>query len=228
MVRPLRHVVPEYPHHIRHRGVRKDVIFHEDSDYLVYIRSLREACLEFIVKIWAYALMTNHVHLIAVPKDDKGISRALHKAHTTYAEYFNGKYGFVGHVWQSRPHMSVMDDRHAKNAIRYVERNPVRAGIVRRAEDYLWSSAAAHCGLRDDLLLSPNPYANEITDWSAWLEVDQAEEELREIRLHLSTGRPWCTPELLLQLEAITGQNLRPRKPGRPKKNIADDRKRLF
>ena len=83
MVRPLRHVVPEYPHHIRHRGVRKDVIFHEDSDYLVYIRALRDACLEFIVKIWAYALMTNHLHLIAVPNDDKSISRALQKTHTS-------------------------------------------------------------------------------------------------------------------------------------------------
>src|SRR5436190_3817011 len=123
MVRPLRHVVPQLPHHIRHRGVRKDIIFHEDSDYLVYIRNLKNACVEFFVKIWAYALMTNHVHLIAVPESETSISRALQKAHTTYAEYFNGKYGFVGHVWQSRPDMSVMDDIYARNAIRYVERN---------------------------------------------------------------------------------------------------------
>jgi putative transposase len=180
-----------------------------------------------MVKIWAYALMTNHVHLIAVPEGDKSISTALQKAHTTYAKYFNGKYGFVGHVWQSRPDMSVMDDRYAKNAIRYVERNPVRAGIVQRAEDYLWSSAAAHCGLREDLLLSPNPYTSEIANWSAWLKIDEAEEELREIRRHLSTGKPWCRPELLIELEAITGQNLHPRKPGRPKKNNINA-KRLF
>jgi REP-associated tyrosine transposase len=220
MVRPLRHVVPEFPHHIRHRGVRKDAIFHEDSDYLVYIRSLRNACLEFLVKIWAYALMTNHVHLIAVPEEKTSISRALQKAHTTYAEYFNGKYGFVGHVLQNRPDMSLMDDTYARNAIRYVERNPVRAGLVQRAEDYLWSSAAAHCGSRDDLLLSPNPYASEISNWSAWLMIDQTNEELLEIRRHLSTGRPWCTPEMLVQLEAMTGRSLRPGRPGRPKKVI--------
>jgi putative transposase len=228
MVRPLRQVFPELPHHIRQRGVRKNAVFHEDADYLLYLRTLRDACIEFVVKIWAYVLMTNHVHLIAVPKEEESISNALQKAHTTYSTYFNEKYGYVGHVWQSRPKMSVMDDAYAKNAIRYVERNPVRAGMVRQAEEYLWSSAAAHCGLRDDSLISPNPYTEEITDWSAWLATDQPEQELLEIRRHLSTGRPWCTPETLLQLETTTGLNLHPGKPGRPKKNAVSDTTKLF
>jgi putative transposase len=228
MVRPLRQVFPELPHHVRQRGVRKNATFHEDSDYLLYIRTLRDACIEFVVQIWAYVLMTNHVHLIAVPKEEDSISNALQKAHTAYATYFNQKYGFVGHLWQSRPKMSVMDDNYAKNAIRYVERNPVRAGMVKRAEEYLWSSAAAHCGLRGDPLLSPNPYAEEMTDWSAWLAIDQSEEELLEIRRHLSTGRPWCAPEMLVQLETMTGRSLRMRKPGRPKKSSLDDTNKLF
>jgi len=220
MVRPLRQVIPEFPHHVRQRGVRKNATFHEDSDYLLYIRSLRDACIEFVVKIWAYVLMTNHVHLIAVPKKEESISKALQKAHTTYSTYFNQKYGFVGHLWQSRPQMSVMDDTYTRNAIRYVERNPVRAGMVGRAEEYLWSSAAAHCGLREDLLLSPNPYTEEITDWSAWLAIDHAEKELLEIRRNLASSTPWCSPEILRQLETMTGRSLRPGKPGRPKKGI--------
>jgi len=162
--------------------------------------------------------MTNHVHLIAVPDNEKSISRALHDAHTKYSLYFNGKYGFVGHAWQGRPDMCVMDEEHMWNAIRYVERNPVRAGLVGRAEDYLWSSAAAHCGLRDDLLLSKDLPQNSIEDWSAWLEIDHTEDEKRLIRQHTSTGRPWCTPEFLLQLEKITGRDLHLRKRGRPKK----------
>jgi putative transposase len=228
MVRPLRRIVPQFPHHVRQRGVRKDATFHEDSDFLVYLRSLRDACLQWAVRIWAYALMTNHVHLIAVPPDEKALSRALQVAHTEYSTYFNAKYRLVGHMWQSRPAMCVMDDSHAKNAMRYVERNPVRAGIVGRAEDYLWSSAATHCGLRDDLLVSPNPYTEEISDWSKWLEIPEGEEDVRTIRRHLSTGRPWCTPEMLLQLEAITGRTLGPGKPGRPKKNLRDDSNKLF
>jgi len=115
--------------------------------------------------------------------------------------------------------MSAMDESHMWNAIRYVERNPVRAGMVKRAEDYLWSSAAAHCGLRSDELLSHDfPPPGVIDDWSKWLAVDQSAEEQRAIRRHTSTGRPWCTPELLIQLEKLTGRDLQLRKPGRPRK----------
>jgi len=220
MTRPVRFVAPHYAHHVRQRGVRKDPVFHEDSDYLVYIRALKEACSEHFVKICAYCLMTNHVHLIAIPTVEDGISKALHDAHTDYSMYFNRKYGLVGHVWQGRPNISVMDENYMWNAIRYVERNPVRAGMVKRAEDYLWSSAAAHCGLRDDILLcSDFPPGGVIVNWPEWLKIDHTEQETRTIREHLSASRPWCSPEVLLQLEALTGRNLHLRKPGRPKKN---------
>jgi len=112
-----------------------------------------------------------------------------------------------------------MDDAHMWNGIRYVELNPVRAGMVKRAEDYLWSSAAAHCGLRGDTLLADDfPPSGVIDDWTKWLELDQSAEEQRFIRRHTSTGRPWCTPELLVQLEKLTGRDLKLRKPGRPRK----------
>jgi len=163
--------------------------------------------------------MTKHVQLTAVPDPERSISKALHDAHTEYSTYFNAKYGFVGHVWQGRPDMSLMDEAYMWNAVRYVERNPVRAGIVHRAEEYLWSSAAAHCGLRDDSLLSQDfPPPGTIDDWAKWLMIDHSEEDKRTIRTHLSTGRPWCTPEVLEQLERISGLKLRPRQPGRPKK----------
>ena len=219
MPRPPRCVVPHYAHHVRQRGVRRDPVFHDDSDCLVYIRVLEQASTEHGVDIWAYTLMTNHIHLVAIPEDEKGISKTLHDAHTDYSTYFNRKYGLVGHVWQGRPNICVMDESHMWNTVRYVERNPVRARLVERAEDYLWSSAAAHCGLRDDVLLSDNfPPPGIIDDWSEWLKIDQTEEEMRAIRRHTSTGRPWGTPEFLVRLEAIMGRNLHPRPPGRPKK----------
>jgi putative transposase len=163
--------------------------------------------------------MTNHAHLVAVPDEEVSLSRALHLAHTEYSVYFNSKYGFAGHVFQGRPEMCAMDDAHMWNGVRYVERNPVRAGMVKRAEDYLWSSAAAHCGLRSDTLLSSDfPPSGVIDDWAKWLEIDQSEEERRTIRRYTSTGRPWCTPDLLIQLEKLTGRDLQLRKPGRPRK----------
>jgi putative transposase len=162
--------------------------------------------------------MTNHIHLIAVPEAEDSISRTLHLAHTCYSTYLNAKYRFSGHAWQGRPGIFVMDEAHMWNAIRYVERNPVRAGIVERPEDYLWSSAAAHCGLRDDILIDPSfPPAGVIENWSEWLRVDLSEEEKRSIRRHTLNGNPWCTPEFLTHLEKLTGRTLGPRKRGRPR-----------
>jgi putative transposase len=199
--------------------VRKEPLFHDDSDYFVYIRNLKDASTEHGLRIRSYCLMTNHVHLIAVPKSQDSLSRSLHDAHTNYSRYFNAKYGFVGHAWQSRPQYSAMDESHMWNAIRYVERNPVRAGMVIRAEDYLWSSAAAHCGLRGDTLLSDDfPPPGVIVDWAEWLKIEDTPEEMKTIRRHVATGRPWGTPEFIQQLEAITGHSFQPRKVGRPKK----------
>jgi putative transposase len=117
------------------------------------------------------------------------------------------------------------------NAIRYVERNPVRAGIVARAEDYLWSGAAAHCGLRDDILLDPAfPPDGVIPNWAEWLRIDNSDNDRQEMRVHTFSGSPWYTPEMLVQLEALTGRQLRPRKPGRPRKREEEkpDDPRLF
>jgi len=215
----IRCAVPGYPHHIRQRGVRKQPLFYDDSDYLVYLRSLKDACAKHDFRVRTYSLMTNHIHVIGVPKTETSLSKTLHAAHTNYSQYFNAKYGFIGHAWKGKPEYSAMDEEHMWNAVRYVERNPVRARMVERAEDYLWSSAAAHCGLRDDILLSDDfPPPGVIADWSGWLKIEHTEEDLMAIRKHLSTGRPWGSPEFIQQLEALTGRSLQLRKVGRPKK----------
>jgi putative transposase len=163
------------------------------------------------------------------PQSEKSLSMALHYAHTSYSTYFNSKYGFKGHAWEGRPQMCVTDESHMWNAIRYVERNPVRAGMVERAEDYLWSSAAAHCGLRDDILLDKDfPPPGIIENWSEWLRIEHTEDERWQIRHHTFSGRPWGTPEFLLQLELMTGRPLRPRKRGRPKEKDRGDGRLLF
>ena len=105
-------VIPGLAHHVYQRGVRKEPLFHEDRDFLVYIRSLKEGCSMFGVSISTYTLMTNHIHLIAVPKRENSISRALHLAHTGYSKYLNAKYKFSGHALEGRPQMCAMDDNH--------------------------------------------------------------------------------------------------------------------
>lgn len=169
------------PHHVTHRGNRKEGVFLDDIDRRTYLRLLRERCVVFGLKIWAYALMTNHVHLIAVPDTRNSLSFALRAAHGDYAAYFNARHGTVGHAWQGRFKSSVLSDRHLRNAVRYVERNPVSAGMVLQAEDYPWSSAAAHCGSQKDPLLSADltTVLGEVKDWNAWLRSEVPVNDLR-------------------------------------------------
>jgi putative transposase len=153
--------------------------------------------------------MCNHVHLIVVPKRENSVSRTLQYVHGGYALYFNSKYSKSGHLWQGRFKSTVLDEIHLWNAVRYVERNPVRAGIVERARDYRWSSAAVHCDLRDDKMVSDDlPLVKEITNWDAWLKDDQSEEEVNFIRDRTQTGRPCADDEFLKSLERQVGKKL--------------------
>jgi putative transposase len=208
--------MPGCPHHVLARGNRKAVIFNDDSDRLVYSRLMQQATKNSHLSIWAYVLMANHVHLIAIPERPDSLAKGIKEAHEAYSKFFNTKYGLVGHTWQDRFKSFPMDWEYCLNAIRYVERNPVRAGIVRKAEDYLWSSAAAHCGLREDIILTDDcPLATEITDWSAWLRVENSEEFGHAIRRHTRLGRPLGPTEFLVSVEAKTGRKLLPQKRGR-------------
>jgi putative transposase len=124
-----------------------------DEDREAYLTWLQAYCEKFEVEILAYCLMTNHVHLVAIPATDDGLQRVLKPLHMRYAQRINRAKGWKGHLWQGRFFSSPLDEAYLWAAVRYVERNPVRAGMVSRAENYRWSSAAAHCGNHlDDLL----------------------------------------------------------------------------
>jgi putative transposase len=176
---------------------------------------MRNACQAHGTFIWGYTLMDNHVHHIAVPESEDSLGKTIQDAHSQYSKYFNIKYGLIGHAWQARFKSFPMEWDHCRNAVRYVERNPVRARMVKRAEDYLWSSAAAHCGLRDDLLLSGEcPLVLEIADWSEWLNEPEDEAAQEVIRRHTQIGRPLGSEGFLLGLEQKTGRKMLPQKRG--------------
>ena len=162
--------------------------------------------------------MNNHVHLVAVPTEAESLSIALQNAHGRYAEYFNLRHGTVGHLWGGRFKSSILDEGYLWNAIRYVELNPVRAGIVKKSEDYYWSSAQAHCGLREDALLSNDLLLLEqIPDWPRWLRDEVPIEEMRVLRTRTQTGQPCGTEAFVRRIGEVLGRNLEPQKPG-PKK----------
>lgn len=146
--------------------------------------------------------------------------------HMRFAQRINRARGWRGHVWQGRYFSSALDQTYLWAAIRYVERNPVRAKMIESAEDYPWSSAGAHCGMRSDPLLAVKPLWQQlidgIGDWSAWLADGDEQQCLKRLRSHANKGLPCGSPTFIEQLESSTGRMLQCRPQGRPRKSSVE------
>jgi len=176
---------------------------------------MREWCDKWGVEIWAYCLMPNHVHLIAVPEREDSLARGIGEAHRRYTRMINFRENWRGHLWQERFRSFPMDDQYLLVAVRYVEMNPVRAGLAREAWDYEWSSASAHINGRDDGLVEVSGLREVIgSDWKEFLSAGLKDDELDVLRLHGRTGRPLGTESFVRKLERELSRVLRPRKPG--------------
>jgi len=218
MARLARLVIPGLPHHVIQRGNRRQQTFFCDDDYAAYLKLMSEWCREEGVEIWGYCLMPNHVHLIAVPKTENGLRRAIGEAHRRYTRRINFREQWRGCLWQGRFASFIMDDPYLLAAARYIELNPVRAKLATSAEQWRWSSARAHLSKRDDGLTKVSPLLAMVSDWRAFLNSAMREEELRDLRKHESTGRPIGRATFLDHLESLTGRKLKPQKGGRPSK----------
>lgn len=164
-------VFPGYPHHIVQRSNRGLDAFLDDEDHATFIRLLAEAANDEL-PIWAYALMPNHLHVVAVPARKDSIRRTVERSLGEYERRFVEKYRPGRPLWKPRLYFSVLDRQSFLwKAVRYVERNPFRAGLAGRPELYPWSSAAHHCGMRrDDPLVAPeSPLRGAIRGWADWL-----------------------------------------------------------
>jgi len=226
MPRLPRTVFANVPHHITQRGNRREEIFFTDADRETYLSWLKDYSDKYHVELLAYCIMTNHVHLIAVPASDDGLQRMLKPLHMRYAQRINRTRDWKGHLWQGRFFSSPLDDAYLWAAVRYVERNPVRAGMARRAEDYRWSSAAAHCGNRtDDLLNLESGWGKQfstIVDWSAWLAEGDGKEEIQRLRQNVEKGLPCGNEDFVQRLGMMAGRQLVLRPQGRPRKAEAE------
>ena len=216
MARMARLVVPGLPHHVTQRGNRRQQTFFNDGDYAAYLELMAEWCAERGVAIWAYCLMPNHVHLIAVPSSEEGLGRAIGEAHCRYTRRINFREKWRGYLWQGRFASFVMDEPHLLAAARYVELNPVRAKLVERPREWPWSSARAHLAGRDDRLVRVAPLLAMIDDWRGLLSSAIPEEELTSMREHGQTGRPLGNAAFVDRLEKAFRRVLHPRKSGRP------------
>ena len=199
------------------RGNHRDRVFFSDGDPEAYLSLLHAFARRHELAVIAYCLMPNHVHLVVVPNRKDSIERTLRAVHGQYAQRANRMRQTSGHLWQGRFHASALDDRHFLNAIRYVELNPVRAGLVAKAIDYAWSSAAAHSGLRADPLLEPldrSHVLRGILNWAAWLDEGVPDDCRSALQSRERRNLPCGSDEFVAALEKSAGRSLGFRKRG--------------
>jgi putative transposase len=217
-------VVPGYPHHVTQRGNRRQKIFFCDEDYKRYIKLMSKYTKKAGTEVWAYCLMPNHVHLVMVPGKEDGLRAALGEAHRRYTCFVNIREGWSGHLWQERFHSFTMEESYLLATVRYVERNPVAAGLCEFPGQWKWSSAQAHLKEENDDLVNVRPMLDRIDDWHQYLsDCCLHLEENKLIERHTQTGRPLGGDKFINSLEALTGKSLAPKKRGRkPGKNYKE------
>lgn len=217
MARIARIVVPGVPYHVTQRGNRRERTFFEDADYKRYRTMLGAAAKRAGAEVWGYCLMPNHVHLIVVPADEDGLRRTFADAHRRYTRLINARHQWTGHLWQGRFGAVAMDEAHLLAAARYIALNPVRAGLVKSAADWPWSSVHAHLARRDDALVTVAPLLDRYGGLEAMLEPESEYDRAHWQRLRKSecSGRPVGHEWWLTELEQRCGRQLRPKKRGR-------------
>ena len=204
--------MPGVPHHATQRGVRRMATFRGEEEYAEYVRLLAESCERFGLRVWAWCLMPNHIHMMAVPRTEDALARAIGEAHRRYSRMVNSREGWWGHLFQDRFCSFPMDEPNTYHAGRYIEMNPVRAKLAKLPQDWKWSSARAHVKGKDDRLVKAKPLVEMVDGWDAYLH--ESDETWDSIRRHERTGRPLGSPKFVAGLEKITGRELAKRPPG--------------
>jgi len=225
MARQPRLVVPDIALHIVQRGVDRKDCFREDTDRLVYLTLLRDFSAATGCSIHAYCLMTNHVHLLLTPTDVSGPAKLMYRIGQCYVPYFNRRYGRTGTLWEGRFKSCLVDSaRYVVGCYRYIELNPVEAGMVAAPASYPWSSYCGNTGIAENKLLRPHPEYEALGSDSAsrhaayrrLFESTIDANLAKAIRAATLGGYPLAGDKLKARLAVQTTRSLQPRKPGRP------------
>jgi putative transposase len=214
MARLARLVVPGLPHLVTQRATRGTRVFRDDGDFELYRDLLAEHCRDAGVEVWAWCLMPNQVHLILVPSDTDGLRRALAATHRRYAGLVHAQRRRTGHFWQGRFGSAVMDEAHLAAALRQLAREPVRAKLVRRPQDWRWSSARALITNRSDGLTARRPVQKQFGPLRDFLAEPADPKALKRLSQALTIGRPVGSPAFLARLEKRFKRTLIPAKRG--------------
>jgi putative transposase len=231
MARFARVVAVDVPHHVTQRGNARQLIFHDDIDRTTYLELVREYAELYGVSLWGYCLMSNHVHWIAVPHAADSLAQCLKQVQGRFAAYWNARRQATGHVWQGRFYSCPLGETHLWPALRYVELNPVRAGMVAAAVGWRWSSAVAHSGDEPVApMLAMEAWRKRWTsaEWAQYLAEEESQASLLELRRSTHSGRPLGSRDFVAAVEQASQRPLAPRKGGRPRKPSSDSRQDML
>src|ERR1035437_245566 len=205
MPRSARFVAPGLAHDITQRGTDRQLVFHCRADRLTYLRLLRQQASLAGLPILAYCLMSNHIDLVAAPVEAESMAEVMQRVRGRYAQYLNARRGRCGHLWQNRFSSGALGPAHLWTALRYVEMNPVRAGLVATPREFEWSSAEAHLSGQDPWRIADMEFWHQgggVETWQALLEERENEDQTRALRRATYSGQPFGDQEFLKQIQA--------------------------
>jgi putative transposase len=217
MPRRARIVVPYHLYHVTQRGNYRQNIFQEDQDRVVYLKYIQEKSVLYGVDIYAYCLIDNHVHFLVKPHDPTALANMFRTVHMKYSHYFNRINHQKGHLWQGRYYSCLVNGRHIIKVFRYVENNPVRAGMVDKAWEYTWSSARAHLGKEYKIICLANVSEYiDLKSWKSYLSKGQSEQSLTRMRDITRKGLMLASHDFVVKMEQRLAINIIPNRRGRP------------
>lgn len=220
MPRIARAVVVEFPHHVIQRGNNRKKVFFAKKDKEKYLSLLKKYAGKWNSPILVYCLMSNHVHLLTRPHREESLYKMMQGVTLCYTQYINRAYKRTGRLWESRYHSCIVDEeKYLWAAARYIEQNPVRAGIVKKEEDYRYSSARSHIAGAVDGVLGEELFTREQRkDYIKFIRENIPEVQLKSLRYSTRTGRPFGSEEFTKRMETKLKRTFTLKPPGRPRK----------
>ncbi|MBK5206330.1 MAG: transposase [Polaromonas sp.] len=225
MARLPRLSVPGYPHHIIQRGNNRQAIFSSTADYQMLLGLLDENAQKFGVALHAYVLMSNHFHLLATPTTAEGLPQMMQAVGRRYVRYFNDSRGRSGTLWEGRYRSTLIEaERYLLACMVYIDLNPVRAGMVKEARDYPWSSHAHYVGLRVDKMVTPHPlfwvlgntpFAREAA-YAELVRIGITTEQQDALTRSALNGWALGSEDFVADLQKCTERRVKKTSPGRP------------
>ncbi len=216
MPRVARNFVADICYHVLNRGNGGATVFHKDTDYRSFLTQMARACERIEMRVLAYCLMPNHFHFVLWPHGDRDLSRWMQWLMTSHVRRHHLVHGTHGHIWQNRfKAFPVQEDRHLLTVMRYVERNPLRANLVERAEDWPWSSLSRRGEANPPGMIGSPPMDLPV-DWRSFVDRAQTSAELEALRRSANRGVPFGAESWVREVAVRLGLESTLRPVGRP------------